>query len=404
MPSPPLFARPPFPVSPDGALSQFRIAVPEDDVQRLKTLLELLPIARPNWENGHNDRVFGTPRDWLADSVEYWKNTFDWRRQEETLNTIPQFKAEVTDDDGQRYSIHFAALFSENKDAVPLLLSHGWPGSIVEFMPILLKLRQKYASAPEKLPYHVVVPSLVGFGFSSPPPLDKDFTILDIARIFNKMMVALGFGERGYITQGGDLGGPIAETLAALYDPVKAVHLNVYLMMSEPPKVTFSDPMEEQAVERGNKFRATGIAYGMVHATRPSTAGLALGSSPIALLAWIGEKMVEWSDPASTPSLDTILTNVSIYWFTGTYPTSIWCYRALLGGPRATGGHLNGGKPKAFSWFPNEIAPPPKEIVRADKAVTHFYEHDKGGHFAALEVPGVLWADVEDFVSKVWKD
>lgn len=110
--------------------------------------------------------------------------------------------------------------------------------------------------------------------------------------------------------------------------------------------------------------------------------------------------MVEWSDPASTPSLDTILTNVSIYWFTGTYPTSIWCYRAvsspstlslairagrltscavlqLLGGPRATGGHLNGGKPKAFSWFPNEIAPPPKEIVRADKAVTHFYEHDK---------------------------
>lgn len=92
-------------------------------------------------------------------------------------------------------------------------------------MPILLKLREKYASAPEKLPYHVVVPSLVGFGFSSPPPLDKDFTILDIARIFNKMMVALGFGERGYITQGGDLGGPIAETLAALYDPVKGQSL-----------------------------------------------------------------------------------------------------------------------------------------------------------------------------------
>ncbi|OJD36163.1 epoxide hydrolase [Diplodia corticola] len=403
--SPPLFAQPPHPVSPAGSLSQFKIDVPDDEVQKLKTLLKLLPIPRPNWENGHSDASFGTPRDWLVDSVDYWQNKYDWRQQEETLNSIPQFKVDVQDDDGQKYSVHFAALFSANRDAIPVLLSHGWPGSFVEFMPILLKLKEKYASSPEKLPYHVIVPSIIGFGFSSPPPLDKDFGIKDNCRLFHKAMLALGFGERGYITQGGDLGGPIAETLAAVYEPVKAAHLNIYFAPSAPASGEEpADPLEKEAVENAKKFTQSGMAYAMLHASRPSTAGLAIGNSPVSLLTWIGEKMREWPDPAHVPSLDTILTNVSVYWFTGTYPTSIWTYRLLLSGQVEDAYEaITNGKPKGVSWFPHEIAAVPKDFVRKDKSITHFYEHDEGGHFAALEVPEALWADFEDFVSKVWK-
>ncbi|KKY22966.1 putative alpha beta hydrolase fold-1 [Diplodia seriata] len=367
--SPLLFGQPPFPISPDGALSQFKIDVPDDEVQKLKTLLEVLPIPRPNWENGHKDQSCGIPRDWLVESVDYWQNKY---------NCIPQFKVEVQDDDGQKYSVHFAALFSENKDAIPIHLSHGWPGSFIEFMPILLKLKEQYASSPEKLPYHVIVPSIIGFGFSSPPPLDKDFIIKDNCRLFHKAMLALGFGKRGYITQGGDLGGPIAETLAAVYEPAKAAHLNIYFIPSTAASGEPADPLEKKAIEKGKKFLQTGMA--------------------------IGEKMLEWPDPAHVPSLDTILTNVSIYWFTGTFPTSIWCYRALLSGaPETAYEPITNGKPKGLSWFPYEIGAVPKEFIRNDKNITHFYEHHEGGHFAALEVPDLLWADFEDFIAKVWK-
>ncbi|EKG10339.1 Alpha/beta hydrolase fold-1 [Macrophomina phaseolina MS6] len=401
-----LFSKPPYPVSPEGALSSFKIDVSDGDLQSLKTLLKLLPIPRPNWENGHTDRRFGTPRDWLVEAVDYWQNTYDWRKQEDVLNSIPQFNVEVEDDDGQKYTVHFAALFSENKDAVPIHFSHGWPGSFIEFVPMMLHLREKYASAPETLPYHIIVPSLIGFGFSSPPPLNKDWLISDTARVLHKAMLALGFGERGYVTQGGDLGGPIAETLAAVYEPVKATHLNVYFKGLSPAAGDgLGDILKSEHLQNVQKFWATGMAYANLQGTRPSTAGLAIGNSPVSLLAWIGEKMIEWADPATTPSLDTILNNVSIYWFSGSYPTSIWCYRAMLAADGSTGiAQLTNGKPRAQSWFPKEIVAPPKDLIKADPTVTHFYAHEKGGHFAALECPEDLWADVEDFVSKVWKD
>ncbi|KAH7020680.1 Alpha/Beta hydrolase protein, partial [Macrophomina phaseolina] len=155
--------------------------------------------------------------------------------------------------------------------------------------------------------------------------------------------------------------------------------------------------LDKQAAERAEKFRAVGMSYAMLHATKPSTAGFSVGSSPTSLLAWIGEKMIDWSDPETKPSLDTILTNVSIYWFTGTYPTSLWPYRSvgIPGTPN--------GKPKAVSWFPREIITLPRAVIKEDPGVTHFYAHEKGGHFAALEVPELLWADLEDFVAKVWK-
>ncbi|KAH7060376.1 epoxide hydrolase hyl1 [Macrophomina phaseolina] len=400
--SPSLFAKPPHPISVNGALSQFNVSISGDQIQHLNTLLKILPIAVLNYENSHNDRKFGSPRQWLVESVDYWHNQFDWRKQEERINSVPHFKYDVKDDDGQTYSIHFVALFSKKKDAVPILLPHGWPGSFIEYLPILLTQREKYASAPEELPYHLIAPSLVGYGFSSPPPLNKDFTIADNARLLNKLTLSLGFGEGGYIVQGGDIGSAVAEAMVRTYDAVKAIHVNFYLPRDPPASPAVADPVEKKSVERAERFRATGMAYAMLHGTRPSTAGLSVGSSPISLLAWIGEKMIEWSDPATVPSLDEILTNVSIYWFTGTYSTSIWAYRQGLSEAMGTDSKPT-GKPKAVSWFPNEIACLPKSAIKEDPAVTHLYDHDKGGHFAALEVPDLLWADVEDFVAKVWK-
>ncbi|KAH7020679.1 epoxide hydrolase 1 [Macrophomina phaseolina] len=241
--SPPLFAKPPHPVSADGALSQFNVSISDDQIQNLKTLLKLVPIAAPNYENSQDDRRFGSPRQWLVDSVDYWQNKFDWRKQEAEINTVPHFKYDVKDDDGHTYTIHFAALFSEKKDAVPLLLPHGWPGSFIEYLPILLTQREKYASAPDTLPYHLIAPSLIGYGFSSPPPINKDFVPADNSRLLHKMMLGLGFGQSGYIMQGGDVGSFLTEISLSTYDEVKAIHLNLYLGDAKPDRSQIKEPL-----------------------------------------------------------------------------------------------------------------------------------------------------------------
>lgn len=303
--------------------------------------------------------------------------------------------------------MHFAALFSPRRDAVPLLLLHGWPGSFVEFLPILTKVQAQYADAPGDLPFHVVVPSLTGYGFSDPPPRDRDFSHVDQARVMARAMAALGF-ER-YVVQGGDVGSAVATAMAARYAEAAALHLNMAMLGAppkglDPAKVEYSE-RELESMERAKKFWASESDYAKLHGHKPSTVGLAVGSSPIALLAWIGEKMLAWSDPASQPSLDQIVTNISIYWFTGCYPTSIWFYRNIVDRSRASGTIEEvKGKPVGFSMFPKEISTPPKAWRDAVGNFTWTRQHEKGGHFAALEQPDVLWKDIVDFVNESWKN
>ncbi|OJD32326.1 epoxide hydrolase [Diplodia corticola] len=412
------FATPPHPVT-GAALSPFRVDVPDAEIQKLRTLLELCPIAAPNYPNSaqHGGR-FGVTRDWLASAVSHWASpsSFDWRGHEAKINSIPHFKLSLVDDydasgTGAAYTVHFAALFSPNPDAVPILLMHGWPGSFTEFLPILLALRDQYKDDPAALPYHLVVPSLIGFGFSTGPPLDADFGLVDQARIMAKLMAALGFGKRtgggGYVVQGGDVGAIVSTAMAALYDDVRAAHLNL-LMLREPPEgldpaaVSYS-AQELEKMQSAKQFVTTGMDYANLHGNKPSTVGLAIGSSPVALLAWIGEKMLAWSDPATAPSLDEILLNISIYWFTGCYPTSIWFYRNLVDrsriAPEVTWKGIK-GKPLGFSSFAKEIGPPPKSWVDATRVVSWYREHEQGGHFAALEQPHVLWNDVVHFIDE----
>lgn len=314
---------------------------------------------------------------------------------EKELNSFPQYTTKINDN-GTDFDIHFMALFSEKTDAMPVILLHGWPGSFLEFLAIVETLRTKYT--PETLPYHVVVPSWPGFAFSSPPPLNKDFQTEDVARIFNKLMVQLGFSS-GYVAQGGDLGSKIARILAVKHPEAKAAHLN-YCFMQDPgniPESSYS-AAENEGLRHSQTFVTMGSGYGLEQATKPSTLGLAISSSPLALLSWIGEKFLDWTD--ETPSVDEILRSVSLYWLTDCFATTLYPYRErFTGKPGAGNPEFYINRPMGFSWFPKEIGAVPRAWIETTGNLVFFREHSRGGHFAALEQPELLLSDLEDFIA-----
>lgn len=233
------------PAGAKGRPQPFTLSVPEQDLKDLQTLLQLSKLGPETWEGKQTARphgigLLGISRDWLSNAKDYWLSTFDWRAHEKHINSFPNFKIAVADKDGDRSDVHFAALFSEKKDAIPLVLLHGWPGeyrffftgsimltlslpsgSFLEFLPILSLLKEKYT--PHELPYHVIVPSLPGYTLSAGPPLDKDFCTEDTAHVINNLMIDIGFGD-GYIAQGGDVGSFVSSALTAKFDECKAMH------------------------------------------------------------------------------------------------------------------------------------------------------------------------------------
>ncbi|KAK5204623.1 hypothetical protein LTR47_007387 [Exophiala xenobiotica] len=211
---------------PQDATDDFRpfvVDTPQTDIDALKTLLRLSRVGPKTYENSLPDGRLGLQLEWLQQAVKQWSGNFDWRKSEEHINSFPNYISSIRDDDGRIYDIHFTAFFSKNQDAVPILLLHGWPGSFLEFLPILEKLRHEYN--PETLPYHLIVPSLPGYGFSSAPPPDQDMRLEDAARLLDKMMVLLGFGNQGYVVQGGDVGSKVARVIAAEHDNCKGTAL-----------------------------------------------------------------------------------------------------------------------------------------------------------------------------------
>ncbi|KAH6664192.1 Alpha/Beta hydrolase protein [Halenospora varia] len=393
-----------FSTIPPGASvtpTPFTVDVAEEALDELNTLVKLSKISKPTYENTTSDAYFGVTREWIENAVSTWKNDFSWREKERYLNTFPQFTVPVELAGKGTLSIHFTALFSEKEDAIPVLFLHGWPGSFLEFLPILSLLCTKYT--PSTLPYHVIVPSLPGFAFSDPPPLDSEFDLGDVAEMMDALMVGLGFGG-GYVAQGGDVGSKVARILGSRFEGCQGVHLN-YCYMPEPKSpIGTLDDQDRIAIARSAEFAKTGGAYGSEHATRPSTIGFVLSSNPIALLAWIGEKFLEWTD--ATPPLDTILEAVTLYWFTDTFCSSIYQYRQTLQ-PVNKGGHAQAEyyihKPLGFTAFAKEIVPGPKAWVATTGNLMFYRKCDVGGHFAALEQPERLLGDVTDFIEQVWK-
>ncbi|KAH7401259.1 epoxide hydrolase-like protein [Pyrenochaeta sp. MPI-SDFR-AT-0127] len=393
----------PFGNVPTSAQQQptpFKLHIDEQKLQDFKTLLRLSPIAKETYENLQDDGShgkFGVSRKWLSTAKSYWEQEYDWRKEEDHVNSFPNFKAKITDDDGGVFGVHFVALFSSNPDAIPVAWFHGWPGSFLEFLPLLNILREKYT--PETLPYHIIVPSLIGYGLSSEPPLDKDWTRGDTSRIMHKLLLSLGFGSTGYLVQGGDIGSGVSRIMAATYPECKGMHVNFMFARTIEQLVSPEDHVtdaEKKNLQRVEDFKGTGSAYAIEHGTKPSTIGLVLSSSPVAQLAWIGEKFLAWSDPSTTPSLNTILTDVTLYWLTGCYPTSIYPYREVIELRYVD-------KPVGYSYFPYELAPIPKSWAAKTGNLVSFNSHDHGGHFAALEQPAELLKDVEEFIKIAWK-
>ena len=195
----------------------FTAHVSDQDLSDFKQHLKWSKIGPQTYENLKEDRQFGVSRQWLADSKAYWETKYDWRKVENRLNSLPNFHVKIEDID-----LHFVALFSKRADAVPIALLHGWPGSIFEFLSALEILKGKYSE--DELPYHVIVPSLPGYGYSSGPPLDRDYKTEDIARNIDSLMKGLGFAD-GYISQGGDIGSFVTRVLGKdEYTSCKAVH------------------------------------------------------------------------------------------------------------------------------------------------------------------------------------
>ncbi|KAF1835819.1 alpha/beta-hydrolase [Decorospora gaudefroyi] len=394
----------PFSTVPTSAQQQptpFELHIEDTKLQDFKTLLRLSPVAKKTYENVQDEGShgkFGVSRKWIVDAQSEWTKGFDWRKEEARINSLPNFKTTITDDDSSKYDIHFVALFSSKADAIPIAFFHGWPGSFLEFLPLMEMLRKRYT--PETLPYHIIAPSLPGYALSSDPPLHKDWKTADTSRLMHKLMLALGFGASGYLVQGGDIGSFVSRNIAATYAECKGMHLNMMFTHDIQSKASPDDDIsaaEQKGMQRMQEFMDVGSAYAREHGTKPSTIGLVLASSPIAQLAWIGEKFLAWSDPSTTPSLNTILADITLYWLTDCYPTSIYTYRE----PQKT---MYVDKAVGYSWFPYELAPVPRAWAEKTGNLVFFRAHEQGGHFAALERPEVLWGDVEAWAKIAWNE
>ncbi|WVQ81621.1 hypothetical protein IAT38_003745 [Cryptococcus sp. DSM 104549] len=388
-----------FPSPPTVPITPFRLSIPDKDIADLTQLIGLSRIPKETYENvTAEEHKFGVTREWLVKTKDAWAS-FDWRKQEDRINKQPQFTAKVQDSDGRDYDIHFAALFSKKKDAIPMILSHGWPGCYLEFLPLMELLRGKYSE--QDLPFHLIFPTLPGWLFSTPPPIEREFGVKDVGILFDKLMKGLGFGA-GYIAQGGDIGSYVTNELGKRHDACKIVHVNYRNLSNPPPGVQKAEGLPDYTPDDMMKWLQS-YGYALEHSTRPSTVGLAIGSSPIALLAWIGEKYLAWSD--KDPSEETILTIVSLYWFTDCFASSLYTYRYGMGIrrnlPRVEMEYQP--CPTGFSLFPKELAPTPVKWVKEVANVVWSREHDAGGHFAALELPEVLWKDITDFVEENWE-
>jgi pimeloyl-ACP methyl ester carboxylesterase len=377
-------------------IKPFTIAIPQADLDDLRARLAHTrwPDALPGvgWSRG-------VPVDYLKGLAGYWASSYDWRAAEGQLNQFPQFTTEI---DGQ--AIHFLHIRSPEPEALPLLLVHSWPGSIVEFMRLIGPLTnpRAHGGAADDA-FHVVVPSIPGFGFSTPVS-EIGWSSGRIARAFAQLMQRLGYERYG--AHGGDIGAGVAGGLSPI-DPDRVIGVHV---TSDPPTaVSFAmftgDPAavaglseaEKERVERMKLTAMDGMGYLQIQTTRPQTLAYMLTDSPAGQLAWIAEKFKEWTDPAAelpedAVDRDQLLTNVSLYWFTRSGASAA---QALYESMHAQEWGEEGPAPTGFAVFgADSIA---RRLLDPEHKIEHWSEFERGGHFPAMEVPDLLTGDIRAF-------
>jgi microsomal epoxide hydrolase len=362
-----------------SAVEPFRIDIPQADLDHLRARLgstrwpDELPDA--GWDHG-------IPSARVKQLADHWRDTYDWRAAEAELNSHPQF---VTEIDGQR--IHFLHVRSADPDAFPLILTHGWPGSVVEFLDVI---------GPLSADFHLVVPSIPGWGFSG-PTRERGWNVDRVARAWAELMRRLGYHRYG--AQGGDWGAAVSRALSEHdAEHVAAIHLN-YLPTPPPPG---ADPAalsksDRARLERLKRYMANQPAARVQNSTRPQTVAYALVDSPVGQLAWIADIMTEWAGPDFTISDDRLLTNVMLYWLTGTAGSAARLHRESAGPAR-----WRTTQPVGVAVFPHDITRPIRAFAeKIFDDVAHWTEFDRGGHFPGLEAPDLLAADIRDFFREV---
>ncbi|GIH96353.1 epoxide hydrolase family protein [Planobispora siamensis] len=374
----------------DTTLRPFRIAVPQADLDDLRTRL-----ARTRWpEDGPvGDWSHGVPVGYLRRLAEYWRTGYDWRVHEAALNRFPQVTTVI---DGER--LHAVHARSPEPEALPLIMSHGWPGSIVEFMKVIGPLTDPRSHGGDPADaFHVVAPSLPGFAFSG-PTRSTGWSLRRIARAWQEWMRRLGYGRYG--AQGGDTGSLISPVLGRVA-PGEVVGVHVNGALGYPRGGPDAYPgLNEAEQARMRLYTDTGdrSGYAAIQSTRPQTLAYGLHDSPAGQLAWIVEKFKEWTDPArelphDAVDRDQLLTNVSLYWLTGTAGSSARLYKD---------GAMDWSQPLGRSQVPTGVAVFPgdagiRRVAEQDDNVVHWSEFDRGGHFAAMEAPDLLVADIRTF-------
>jgi len=381
----------------DTDIRPFRIDIPQAEVDGLRRRL-----AQTRWPDELHDVGWsrGVPLGYLAALAERWRDSYDWRTQEAELNEIPQCTTVI---DGQR--IHFLHVRSPEPGALPLLLCHGYPGSVVEFLRMIGPLTDPATHGGDRADaFDVVVPSLPGFGFST-PVREPGWEMARTARSFAELMHRLGYGR--YVAQGGDVGAGVIGMLAGLdADHVAGLHTNSdplavigaldYLPQGAARLADLSDE-ERAVVERVRQISDDGSGYLKLQSTRPQTLAYALVDSPVGQLAWIVEKFKEWTDtdaelPEDAVDIDQLLTNVSLYWFTGSGASAA---RYLYETAHSTEWGAPGTAPQGWAVFAAQ--PWVRSLMDPDRTIEHWSEFQHGGHFPAMEQPDLLTADVRAF-------
>ncbi|HEY0743333.1 MAG TPA: epoxide hydrolase [Chryseosolibacter sp.] len=378
-------------------MKQFKIQISEHEINDLNSRL-----ANTRWpaQTIHEDWKTGAPTKYLKQLTDYWQNTFDWTKQEAMLNAHPHF---ITEIDGQ--NIHFLHIRSQAANATPLMLIHGWPGSFADFVNIIEPLTNPKNGKPS---FHLVIPSIPGFGFSVPVK-ETGWNMFRIAAAFSTLMDKLGYEK--FAVHGEDMGAGITSIMSALAGHrLIGTHIttdfySVAGLGMFPSDTSFLSDEEKVRLERMKAYKKTGTAYLKIQSTRPQTVAYALTDSPVAQLAWIIEKYKEWSDedkelPEDAMNIDQILTNVSLYWFTQTGASSAQM--------------LYENMSMAFNWGPDEKVTdakqwsPPKvfsamtvfgkqadeslfrKLTSATGQPDYYNFLSQGGHFPAMEVPELL--------------
>ena len=366
----------------------------------LEDLKRRLQMTRWPDEIGEGTWAYGMPRTILRGIIDYWRDRFDWRAAERRLNSLPQFTIEI---DGR--IVHYMQVQGVDRDSAPLVLTHGWPGSFVEMYRIIPMLTDPASNGlPGFRSFDVVVPSLPGFGFSQ-APVSPGTSSRAVASLWQKLMLELGYSS--YFAQGGDIGAGVSTWLARLYpDSVRALHLNFISGGYYPPLTEADRPLSsaesEWLAERTRWIEREG-GYSHIQATKPQTLAYALTDSPTGLAAWLLEKFFAWSDGSDALTerfdLDELLTNVSVYWFSGNVAATLRIYEENARQPIRFGSGERIRPPLAYARFPKEIISPPREWVERVFDVARWTEMSAGGHFASLEQPLALATDIHQAFS-----